>query len=221
MLRTPFGSPPRADDREQSAIRGASSDGFSTTVLPQTIAGNTFHAMLAMGVFTEMIRPPMPRGCRTVGWTCPGHAETSSERPCSRMPRRRSTRPAGSPPGLRPGHPAAACRSPVQRIPRVRRLATSSTIRCPASICPRLTGVCSDHPTAARPAALIAAPTSSRAESANCESTRPVCGSDLSVPCPVTRLVPPAFDPVGYALRALHRQMAVQPPSTTRFAPVM
>src|SRR5688500_5821482 len=66
-LNTPEGSPAsRANRAKAQALAGASSDGFSTAALPQTRAGNTFHATLAIGVLAAMMSPATPSGWRTV-----------------------------------------------------------------------------------------------------------------------------------------------------------
>ena len=43
-----------------------SSAGFSTTVLPQTSAGQSFHAGIAIGKFQGVIAPTTPTGMRTL-----------------------------------------------------------------------------------------------------------------------------------------------------------
>ena len=43
-----------------------SSAGFSTTVLPQTSAGQSFHAGIAIGKFQGVIAPTTPTGIRTL-----------------------------------------------------------------------------------------------------------------------------------------------------------
>ncbi len=43
-----------------------SSEAFSTAALPQSRAGKTFQATLAIGVLAAMIRPATPSGWRTV-----------------------------------------------------------------------------------------------------------------------------------------------------------
>ena len=45
---------------------GVSSAALSTAALPQSSAGNTFHATLAIGVLAAMMRPATPSGWRTV-----------------------------------------------------------------------------------------------------------------------------------------------------------
>ena len=43
-----------------------SSAGFRTTVLPQTSAGQSFHAGMAIGKFHGVIAPTTPTGMRTL-----------------------------------------------------------------------------------------------------------------------------------------------------------
>ena len=67
MFSTPAGRPASWASRPKiAAVSGVSSALLSTAVLPQTSAGNTFQATLAIGVFAGTIRPATPSGCRTV-----------------------------------------------------------------------------------------------------------------------------------------------------------
>ena len=67
MLSTPGGRPASwASAPKNQAVAGVSSAAFSTAVLPQTRAGNTFQATLAIGVLAAMMRPATPSGSRTV-----------------------------------------------------------------------------------------------------------------------------------------------------------
>ena len=53
---------------KRSARSGVSSAGFSTTVLPQTSAGASFQAGIAIGKFHGVIAPTTPIGIRTDIW---------------------------------------------------------------------------------------------------------------------------------------------------------
>ena len=50
----------------RNAHSGASDAGFSTTVLPATSAGASFHAGIAAGKFHGVMRPTTPSGLRRV-----------------------------------------------------------------------------------------------------------------------------------------------------------
>ncbi len=61
-LSTPPGRPAScAIVANSQEVAGVSSAAFSTAALPQISAGNTFHAVLAMGVLAAMMRPATPQ----------------------------------------------------------------------------------------------------------------------------------------------------------------
>lgn len=65
MLTTPSGSPASCMARKKrSAMTGASSEGFHTTVLPARIAGRIFQLGTAMGKLPAVIMPTTPMGRR-------------------------------------------------------------------------------------------------------------------------------------------------------------
>ena len=53
---------------KRSASAGVSSAGFRTTVFPQTSAGASFQAGIAIGKFHGVIAPTTPTGIRTDIW---------------------------------------------------------------------------------------------------------------------------------------------------------
>jgi hypothetical protein len=59
-----------AISEKRSAVRGVSSAGFGTTVLPAASAGPSFHEAMATGKFHGTIRPTTPSGSRNVN-ACP------------------------------------------------------------------------------------------------------------------------------------------------------
>jgi hypothetical protein len=62
-LSTPAGIPASAKAPASSiAVDGASSDGFRTTVLPASNAGQTFHIARMSGPFHGVIAPTTPNG---------------------------------------------------------------------------------------------------------------------------------------------------------------
>src|SRR3984957_3091709 len=66
MLITPLGSPASVRARTRLKVeRGVSCAGLMTQVLPQTMAGSSFHDEIAMGKFHGVIMPHMPTGWRT------------------------------------------------------------------------------------------------------------------------------------------------------------
>ena len=103
--------PPRAARRANaSAVSGVSSRAFSTAALPQTSAGNTFQATLAIGVLAAMISPATPSGWRTIIALPVGHRGRSSSCRRSGGPRRPRSSPSRS-------------RAPVSPSASLRRLA--------------------------------------------------------------------------------------------------
>src|SRR5205823_13454491 len=65
-LITPRGTPASLRVRARLKVEsGVSCAGLITQVLPQTIAGNSFHDGIAMGKFHGVIIPQTPRGWRT------------------------------------------------------------------------------------------------------------------------------------------------------------
>ena len=67
MLTTPGGAPASASSStKRSARNGVSSAGLSTTVLPQTSAGQSFQDGIAIGKFQGVIAPTTPTGIRTL-----------------------------------------------------------------------------------------------------------------------------------------------------------
>ena len=88
MLRPPWttcdrpagASPNRSRARSNSfcvakAVRGVFSDGFQTTLSPQTIARAAFHAQTATGKLKALITPTGPSGCQVSIIRCPGRSE--------------------------------------------------------------------------------------------------------------------------------------------------
>ena len=70
-LTTPSGRPASsASSAKRSAVRGVSSAGFSTTVLPAASAGASFQEAIVRGKFQGVISPTTPTGSRTVN-ACP------------------------------------------------------------------------------------------------------------------------------------------------------
>src|SRR5580704_48551 len=66
MLMTPLGRPASVSARTRLKVEsGVSCAGLITQVLPQTIAGNSFHDEIAMGKFHGVIMPQTPIGCLT------------------------------------------------------------------------------------------------------------------------------------------------------------
>ena len=66
-LKSPGGAPASAKHfASSSAVIGVSSAGFSTTVLPQAIAGAVFQAAMMSGPFHGMMPPTTPSGSRSV-----------------------------------------------------------------------------------------------------------------------------------------------------------
>jgi hypothetical protein len=66
-LSTPLGKPASVRARASSNVMaGAWLAGFMTTVLPQTSAGASFQAGMAMGKFQGVIRATTPTGSRRV-----------------------------------------------------------------------------------------------------------------------------------------------------------
>jgi len=64
---TPSGTPASPSNRTKPSARsGVSSAGLRTTVLPQTSAGVSFHAGIAIGKFHGVIAPTTPTGMRTL-----------------------------------------------------------------------------------------------------------------------------------------------------------
>ena len=55
-----------ASSANRSAVKGVSSAGFSTTVLPAARAGPIFQEAMARGKFHGVINPTTPSGSRTV-----------------------------------------------------------------------------------------------------------------------------------------------------------
>ena len=65
-LKTPFGTPAsRITSASSVALAGVSSDGFTTTALPQARAGATFHVSSRSGRFHGVTMPTTPTGLRT------------------------------------------------------------------------------------------------------------------------------------------------------------
>jgi hypothetical protein len=70
-LTTPSGIPASAAiSAKRRAVRGVSSAGFSTTVLPAANAGASFQEAIVSGKFQGVINPTTPTGSRTVK-ACP------------------------------------------------------------------------------------------------------------------------------------------------------
>ena len=71
-LSTPCGRPASSAMRSSSiAVKGVSSAGLRTTVLPAARAGATFHEAITSGKFQGVIRPTTPSGSRKVMSTPP------------------------------------------------------------------------------------------------------------------------------------------------------
>ena len=84
---TPSGNPAsRASSAKRSAVRGVSSEGFSTTVLPQASAGPSFQLAISRGKFHGVMSPTTPSGSWKVNATPPATGMVS--------PRCLSTAPA-------------------------------------------------------------------------------------------------------------------------------
>ena len=67
MLSTPSGSPAACAIRPSSRTEsGASSEGLSTTVLPNASAGASFFVAISIGWFQGVIAPQTPTGTRRV-----------------------------------------------------------------------------------------------------------------------------------------------------------
>ena len=67
MFSTPAGSLACAKiSTNRREVNGVSSDGFHTTVFPQTSAGAIFHSGTATGKFQGVINPTTPSGWRKV-----------------------------------------------------------------------------------------------------------------------------------------------------------
>ena len=83
---TPPGTPASASaSTMRQALNGAAEAGFNTTVLPQTSAGASFHAGIALGKFHGVISAATPSGRRNAKvWTRSRSEGTSS--PASREP---------------------------------------------------------------------------------------------------------------------------------------
>ena len=60
---------------QASAVNGVSSDGFHTTVSPQTSATAMFHAHTATGKLNAVITPTTPSGCQVSSRRCPGRSD--------------------------------------------------------------------------------------------------------------------------------------------------
>src|SRR4029077_4215849 len=76
MLITPLGMPASASTRTRLNVEsGVSCAGLITQVLPQTIAGSSFHAGIAMGKFHGVIMPQTPMGWRTAMANLLGNSE--------------------------------------------------------------------------------------------------------------------------------------------------
>ena len=68
-MTTPVGQARFAEQLDEAlASSGVSSAGLSTTVLPQTSAGASFQAGIAIGKFQGVIAPTTPIGIRTDIW---------------------------------------------------------------------------------------------------------------------------------------------------------
>ena len=66
MLMTPLGRPASVSARTRLKVEsGVSCAGLMTQVLPQTMAGSSFHEEIAMGKFHGVIMPQTPMGWRT------------------------------------------------------------------------------------------------------------------------------------------------------------
>src|SRR5271163_3514211 len=66
MLMTPFGTPASVSACTRLKVdSGVSCAGLITQVLPQTIAGSSFHEEIAIGKFQGVIMPQTPIGWRT------------------------------------------------------------------------------------------------------------------------------------------------------------
>ena len=66
MLITPFGTPASVSACTRLKVEsGVSCAGLITQVLPQTMAGSSFHEEIAMGKFHGVIMPQTPMGWRT------------------------------------------------------------------------------------------------------------------------------------------------------------
>jgi hypothetical protein len=65
-----------------SAVSGVFSDGFHTTVLPQTTASAAFHAHTAAGKLKALMTPTTPSGCQVSIILWPGRS-LAIVRPCN------------------------------------------------------------------------------------------------------------------------------------------
>ena len=176
-----------ASRAKAQAVAGVSSDGLSTAAFPQSRAGNTFQATLAMGVLAAMMSPATPSGWRTVMALLFGHgagggaaveAATFAGHEEAHLDRGRRSRP---------GRPSATCRSPACTI------RASSSLWHPAAPARR---TAAGHPGAPgwlqpMPAAALRA-----ADTAAATSALPRTGSPGTAPVrwpdPACREAPPA-----------------------------
>ncbi|CFS23892.1 Uncharacterised protein [Mycobacterium tuberculosis] len=60
---------------QASAVNGVSSEGFHTTVSPQTSATAVFHAQTATGKLNAVITPTTPSGCQVSRSRCPARSD--------------------------------------------------------------------------------------------------------------------------------------------------
>ena len=60
---------------QASAVSGVSSDGFHTTVSPQTSATAVFHDHTATGKLNALMTPTTPSGCQVSISRWPGRSE--------------------------------------------------------------------------------------------------------------------------------------------------
>ena len=60
---------------DAGAVRTVFSDGFHTTVSPQTRATAAFHAHTATGKLNDVMSPHTPSGCHTSAMRCMGRSD--------------------------------------------------------------------------------------------------------------------------------------------------
>ena len=203
MLTTPGGTPASASSStKRSARNGVSSAGFSTTVLPQTSAGQSFHDGIAIGKFHGVIAPTTPDRHPHAHHELVAEARSASSgrtgaaprRPCSSscrsLPERlRRPRPAPSPSRASSGRSAPPCgRAGARRAGTGSRRARGAGTRRQSSN--------------AAFAAATARSTSAAPERGNEASVSPVAGtneSNVAPPSAPTHSPPMKFSRVGAA----------------------
>ena len=223
MLSTPGGRPASAAIWPNSqAVAGVSSAAFSTAVLPQMMAGNTFQATLAMGVLAAMIRPATPMGQRTVIACLPMPALVVV-RPNRRMPSPAmnwacAMAPPTSPMASLNDLPVSAATTAAMSFWRAFMAAAMSN-----RMSPRLTAGMSAQAGWAARATATARSITAASDRTPRHSRRPSAGANLSKVAWV-RLCSPAIQLgmiSGIREEIMSDHHADQPPSTTRLLPVM